>query len=236
MSVDGVAPFPNPGLPTRPYRRQPLPELPCRIGTGCPAERLTGPMAVPFRYRRGVVRKAPGGGAMRKWYLVWLFSTLVGACGGNQEPAGCSLTLAIDGRAPVTKACIAGAGAGLTGPAAAQDNQVSIAQERIDGDFVVIRLNLSLDSPPTARVYDEGTVRSYLGTIEDTSGHGWRLQPKFAPGSFQVEVKSMEELGPEDDLKGGALMGYRIHGTAKATLTAPQGASEPGTATLTATF
>jgi hypothetical protein len=41
----------------------------------------------------------------------------------------------------------------------------------------------------------------------------------------------MEEIGPEDDLKGGAYMGYRIHGTAKATLS---GAT--GTATLTATF
>jgi len=174
---------------------------------------------------------------MRKWHLVLLVSTFFAACGGsNQDSSACSLTIAIDGRAPVTKACVAGASVGLTGPAAAQDNQVSIGQKHIDGDFVVIRLNLSLDSPPTARVYDEGTVRSYLGTIQDTSGHGWRLQPKFAPGSFQVEVKSMEELGPEDDLNGGAFMGYRIHGTAKATLTAPQGFPEFGTATLTSTF
>jgi len=64
---------------------------------------------------------------------------------------------------------------------------VGIIQKDGTGDFTVIILNLSLASPPTARVYDPGNVRSYVGNIHDRAGHAWVLS-NLAPGSFEVEV------------------------------------------------
>jgi hypothetical protein len=154
---------------------------------------------------------------------------------GQRTPPACSLQVVIDGQTPVTGNCIAGATAYLTGPAGGADNTVNVIQREKSGDLVLVMLHLTVGPPPTARIYDIGNVTNYLGMIANAAGEVWTLAD---PGSdpFRVQVTSMEELGPEDDLKGGALMGYRIHGTATATMTPSARSGPTGTATLTASF
>jgi hypothetical protein len=108
---------------------------------------------------------------MRRGHLFLFISSVLAACGADNQPSGCSLDVILDGRPAARTSGSAGASAGLTGPAAAADHGIGIIQKDGTGDFTVIILNLSLPSPPTARVYDPGNVRSYVGNIHDRAGH-----------------------------------------------------------------
>jgi hypothetical protein len=152
-----------------------------------------------------------------------LATTLVAACGTGGASRECSMQITVNDQPAVTMPCIAGA-------TSASQSSVDLGQSTSNPDFTNVGLHLFFSSAPTTRVYDIGNVQKPQGIITNKAGNRWSLLHP-GPDPFQFTVTSMEV----NDLEGSTI-GFAIHGSAKATMTADAGTGATGVAALVASF
>jgi hypothetical protein len=155
---------------------------------------------------------------------VFLSACGSGGSGASKESRNCAMQIVVNGQAPVSAPCLAGATSGGV-------NSVNLLLSTVNPVLESVVVNLYPPSAPRQGVYALGDMRRYHAFIEMKAlGPRWWLnQPD--PGTLQVTIASLELI----DSKPG-LDSFAIHGTLSISLRPMENSGASGDASITASF